>query len=82
MSKDKEDRVFDKQSEDRYWELEKGRDELNKKVTRIEQARRNVEALGKMLGYQSNPDVCVDWKLFHDTLSSNMKIMNEVDTLK
>ena len=67
--------------EDRYWELEKGRDELNKKVARIEQARRNLEALGKILGYMVDDDRLGNRDKIVDSVNLQIKIMGEVEKL-
>ena len=64
-----------------YQKLNQRRDEFNFMQNRIEQARRNVEALTKMMAYNSI-ETYVKEDEFRKSLSLNIKTMNEVKNLK
>ena len=83
MSNPESDRVDSQsaESEDRYWELEKNREDRVAKSNRVEQARRNVEALQKLLGYVADDDRLGNKALIVDAINKNIKVMEEVTKL-
>jgi len=71
----------DKKVEDKYWELDIEKNKHNVKISRIEQARRNVEALARLLGYCTDDDKLGNKELLIASVNKNMKVMEEVVNL-
>ena len=67
-------------NEDRYLKLQQDQWVFQKKTQRVEQARRNIEALNKLFCWVETGGY-VDMDLMKESISTNLKIMNEVSSL-
>jgi len=64
------------------WELEKLNQELNRKSNRVEQARRNVEALTRLLPYLiESPNGFLPGSDIKNSIYLNIEVMNKVKQL-
>jgi len=64
----------------KYVKIEEEQWAFQKKTQRVEQARRNIEALNKLFCWVETGGY-VDMDLMKESISTNLKIMNEVSSL-